>query len=195
MPWDAGTPERLFITRNPPADTEGPGEYSWELVAGRGITWIHRYDSDDDTYMVGITGIPKESWVPADWIEQLPDLESARRMWQIDSLTEAERQIQYAAAFQRLLWRELSGSAVRKRMGETVTIKPAARTIERAFPSAWNAEWYAMCWGKQGHIVQETREIGQDGELHRGYRVDVLAPTDSGFESLSLWWLGEDLEA
>jgi hypothetical protein len=194
MAWQPGATERLqIVTLAPPSDAIGGTV--WEDIAGKRVTRILRYDEDDDSYLVMVAGLPDECWVPSDWIEQIPDAEMLRRAWRDEQLSEAQRQLAYAAAFQRLMWREMMGRSVKKRVGDRVTIRSQARTIERAFPTAWLLEWYAASWGRTGIITDETREFGVDGELYRGYKVRIQMPESTGFEETNLWWLGEDLEA
>ena len=193
MLYQLGKPEHLYVLRTAPIAGVGPGGSAWAKIAGRQITWLHSYDCVDDSYLVSVVGQSISHWVYSDWIElvQPPDL--LRRAWQNDQLNEAQRQIRYAAAFQRLMWREMMGMAAKKWVGETVTIKNCARTVEGAFPSVWNSEWYALCWGRSGVITGETRELGEDLELHRAYKVHVRLADSTAYEALELWFLGEDL--
>lgn len=194
MKCKAGNWKNLYITRNTPRSISS-SRTPWASVAGKRIAVVWNLDPKDNAYEVFLAGITGTIWIPEDWIELVEDPTALHRAWCNEQLTESQRQTEYAAAFQRLMWRELLGKAAKKSVGAKATIKGCARTIERAFPDAWREDWYSMCWGRSGTVSEETREMGKDGELHRGYRIKVFLPESTGFESMQLWWLGEDLEA
>lgn len=193
MKYRVGTAQNLYITRVTPHSIS-PTRTPWASLAGKRITIIWNYNTSNNTYEVYLVGLVGTTWIPEDWIECVVDSAALHREWSDEQLTESQRQMEYAAAFQRLMWREMLGKAVKKSVGAKVTIKGVARTVERAFPSAWREDWYALCWGRAGAILEETREMGKDGEMHRGYLVKIFLPESTGFESMRLWWLGEDLE-
>jgi hypothetical protein len=189
-----GSHEDLFIVENKPAREGWGNDVTWEQISGKRVKWVFQYDNWDRSYFVGIEGLPKDIWIPEEWIVRAVDGEYFRRAWRAEQLSESARQMAYAAAFQRLMWRELLGSAAKKQVGDSVTVKGCARTIERAFPGAWVSEHYAFCWGKAGKIVAELREMGEDGELHRMYHLSFTFPPGSDFCDMNIWFAGEDLE-
>lgn len=192
MPYPEGPCEDLCITDVAPAPTTA-NLAPWEDFKGAQITNIHKYDPEDDTYLVSLADQTNPAWVHATWVVQRNTPENIRRAWRDSSLTEFQQQMSYAAAFQRLLWREISGNAVKRCVGDRVTIRRSARVVERAFPAAWNEDWHPTCWGKTGEIVSEHRQFGADNELHRAYKVRIEMP-ESVYETMTVWWTGEDLE-
>jgi hypothetical protein len=109
-------------------------------------------------------------------------------------MTEAKRQMNYASAMQRLMWREFGGVALKKSVGDKAKIRGVANAVEQNFLGSWNVEWYAPCWGKTGVVVEESREWSHLGELHRAYRIAIPGLKADGSEYPTLWFLGEDLE-
>lgn len=193
MPYDVGYCTDLYITRQRPA-VSAPSGVSWEAIAGQQITEVHRYDSDDGTYLVSVRNAADSFWIDESWIERLQGPDQLRRAWHDEQMTEYQRQMAYAAAFQRLMWREMLNGGKKRQLGDRVTVRGQARGIEHSFPEAWHAEWYAACWGREGIVIDETREFGVTGELYRAYKLRIEFPPDSHMKRAELWWLAEDLE-
>lgn len=193
-PIPEGSYRDLQISASQPA-RPGIG-LTWEEVAGRAVLHIHEYDSFDDTYSATIDGLDpsmNRRWIPAEWVQPM-GADRLRKAWRDEQLTESQRQMEFAAAFQRLMWREMMGHSVRKQVGDTVRIKGSARTVERAFPDAWMTERYAACWGQSGTVRHVSREMGDDGELRYTHQIEFVLPESTGFCDMTIWFTGEDLE-
>lgn len=195
MKYGTGFHWNLYVTRITPDDPKGPGVIGWGELAGQQVRNILKVDANDRSYLVLASGFIDQVWVPEAWIEKLEDANVLRKAWQQDSLTEAARQMSYASAMQRLMWREICGTSAKKQVGDKVKIKGVAKAIERHFPGSWNLDWYTPCWGKIGAVIDTVREMSLlTGELHRGYKIEIPGTMSDGEPYPTLWFLGEDLE-
>jgi len=193
MSWAIGQPASLYITQT---RTNRIGyAVSWDGIAGLRVKAILDYDPNDDSYYVALDGLPQDVWIPGDWIVEGKDNDGVRHAWRCEQLSEAQRQMEYAAAFQRLLWREMGGRALRKAVGSLATVKGVARTMQTAFPDAWMEDHYVACWGRTGKVIGAIREMGADGELHNLYHIAMNLPESTGLIDMQIYFTGEDLES
>lgn len=181
-------PKNLYVVNSAPA-SKSPGGTKWQEIAGCKIRYIYKYDERDCSYLV-LAGT-KETWLPEDWIQEIVGNDALRKAWRDEAFSEATRQMKVAKAFQNLLWREMMGRSLKLSVGTEVRIKEKADTIQRAFPNAWIEETHTLCYGLAGKIDVETREMGVDGEMYRGYRVAIPLSPD---ETIYVWFTGDDLE-
>jgi hypothetical protein len=189
MQWKIGLYDGLHDTAHICLDEPMQSTYDyieWYHIRGCKVVAISAYDISDDTYNVRLENQYDFFWVPSDWLE---DNRSTHQRWRSNQLSEAKRQLDYAAAFQRLLWREMMGRAAKKNVGDIVKIRQGSTVVKHEFPHAWNEEVHTACRPYGGRIIREVREFGDNGELYRCYCITTISGPQ-----YTLWWTGDDLE-
>lgn len=109
--------------------------------------------------------------------------------WRDASLSENDRQLAYAQAFQRLLWREMSNGHSIYSVGDTVTIK-GYDGLRAGFPDAFDGTQYNKMLGSSGVVRQATRTMGADGRMYRAYSVRIRLHLGHFVDA---WYTGDDL--